>query len=77
MFIAKQRRWETSVAIQGDMLKQGWGVVRLTPWHLAGVFASSIDAETLASQLGDGYVVKYGDHDFGSPDFSFNNGPDL
>lgn len=59
------------------MLKQGWGVVRLTPWHLAGVFASSIDAETLAGQLGDGYVVKYGDHAFGSPDFSFANGPDV
>ena len=61
------------MAIQGDALKQGWGVIRLKPWHLAGVFVSSIDAENLAQQLGEGYVVKYGDHAFGSPDFTFSN----
>lgn len=61
------------MAIQGDALKQGWGVIRLRPWHLAGIFVSSADAEALARQLGDAYVVKYGDHVFGSPDFAFNN----
>ena len=61
------------MAIPGDMLKQGWGVVRHHPWHLAGVFASSLDAEALAHKLGEGYVVKYGDHAIGSPDFSFSN----
>ena len=65
------------MAIQGDMLKHGWGVVRLEPWHLAGVFTSSIEAENLARQLGDGYLVKYGDHTFGSPDFSFKSGLDI
>ena len=34
--------------IPGDQLKSGWGVIRLKPWHLAGVFTSSIDAEQLA-----------------------------
>lgn len=57
--------------IPGDDLKEGWGVVRLTPWHLAGVFASSADAENLANRLGPGYTVKYGDHALGSPEFSF------
>lgn len=60
------------MAIPGDMLKQGWGVVRHKPWHLAGVFVSSADAEKLARKLGEGYVVKYGDHAIGSPDFSFS-----
>jgi hypothetical protein len=63
------------VSIQGDALKEGWGVVRLAPWHLAGIFVSSIDAEAFARQLGEGYVVKYGDHVFGSPDFSFSESP--
>lgn len=57
--------------IPGDGLNQGWGVVRLNPWHLAGVFTSSIDAENLARNLGPGYVVKFGDRALGSPDFSF------
>ena len=60
--------------IPGDNITQGWGVVRLNPWHLAGVFVSSIDAENLAQRLGPGYVVKFGDHVFGSPDFSFTHG---
>lgn len=61
--------------IPGDDLKAGWGVIRLKPWHLAGVFKSSIDAETLAARLGAPYTVKYGDHTVGSPDFSFANAP--
>jgi len=61
------------MAIPGDTLKKGWGVVREHPWHLAGVFVSSLDAEALARQLGDGYVVKYGDHAVGSPEFSFSS----
>jgi len=64
---------EDVVAIQGDALKKGWGVVRLKPWHLAGIFVSSADAENLAQQLGEAYVVKYGDHAFGSPDFKFSD----
>jgi hypothetical protein len=62
--------------IPGEMLKQGWGVLRLKPWHLAGVFTSSADAENLARSLGRHYVVKYGDHAAGSPDFAFAETPD-
>jgi hypothetical protein len=56
--------------IPGEMLKRGWGVLRLRPWHLAGIFTSSIDAENLAQALGPDYVVKYGEHEAGSSDFS-------
>ena len=59
--------------IPGDNLKAGWGVVRLQPFHLAGVFSSSADAENLAKQLGPGYVVRYGDHAEGSLDFSYKS----
>ncbi len=59
------------MAIPGETLKQGWGVLRLAPWHLAGVFVSSIDAEKLAEKLGPGYLVKYGDRVPSPPGFSF------
>jgi hypothetical protein len=57
--------------IPGEMLKRGWGVVRLKPWHLAGVFTSSVDAENLAQSLGPDYSVKYGEQDVGAATFSF------
>jgi len=57
--------------IPGEMLTHGWGVLRLRPWHLAGVFASSADAEALVRTLGPSYTIKYGDHPPGSPDFTF------
>lgn len=56
--------------IPGEMLRRGWGVVRLKPWHLAGIFTSSIDAEALAETMGPGYVVQFGDHTPGSGEFS-------
>lgn len=59
--------------IPGEMLRRGWGVVRLKPWHLAGIFASSIDAEALADSLGPAYVVKFGDHTPGSAEFSVSD----
>ncbi len=57
--------------IPGEMLKRGWGVLRLKPWHLAGIFTSSVDAEALARNLGPAYEVKYGEHDASSSNFSF------
>lgn len=61
--------------IPGEMLKRGWGVLRLQPWHLAGVFTSSAEAENLAHTLGPAYVIKYGEHTPGSADFSFMDSP--
>lgn len=56
-------------------MKRGWGVLRLRPWHLAGVFTSSADAESLAQRLGADYTIKYGEHTPGSSDFSFESSP--
>jgi hypothetical protein len=61
--------------IPGEMLRRGWGVLRLRPWHLAGIFTSSVEAENLAQSLGADYVIKYGDHAPGSSDFSFTDIP--
>lgn len=63
--------------IPGEMLKRGWGVLRLRPWHLAGVFVSSAEAEILAQSLGSDYAIKYGDHAPGSSEFSFTDTPSI
>jgi hypothetical protein len=57
--------------IPGEMMTRGWGVLRMQPWHLAGIFAASEEAESLAQALGAAYIVKYGEHTPGSSDFSF------
>ncbi|WP_106881402.1 hypothetical protein [Escherichia coli] len=48
---------------------KGWAVVRSSPWHLVGVFATEEDAETEARKMGDKYEVHYGSHRTGSDDF--------
>ncbi|EPM4984801.1 hypothetical protein ACTL89_004700 [Escherichia coli] len=48
---------------------KGWVVVRSSPWHLVGVFATEEDAETEARKMGDKYEVHYGSHRTGSDDF--------
>lgn len=47
----------------------GWGVVRTSPWHLVGVYATKDVAETKAAELGVGYDAVYGSHRIGSDDF--------
>jgi hypothetical protein len=49
--------------------KSGWGVLRLSPWHLAGVFETSGEAETKIAELGAGYTIRYGDTVLGSDEF--------
>lgn len=39
----------------------GWGAVRETPWHFAGLFASQGEAQIKAEEMGDGYVARYGE----------------
>lgn len=53
----------------------GWGVVRLTPWHFAGLFQTAEPAESKAVEMGAGYVVKYGEQRVGSDEFEFNGAP--
>ena len=39
----------------------GWGAVRETPWHFAGLFASQEEAQMKADAMGEGYVARYGE----------------
>jgi hypothetical protein len=53
----------------------GWAVVRRSPWHLVGVYASKDMAETKAGLLGRDYESAYGSHRLGSDDFIFEDSP--
>ncbi len=53
----------------------GWAVVRRSPWHLVGVYASKDMAETKAGMLGRDYESAYGSHRLGSDDFIFEDCP--
>ncbi len=53
----------------------GWGVVRFAPWHFAGLFPTSEPAEAKAAEMGQGYLVKYGDLRAGSEEFSCDGAP--
>ena len=47
----------------------GWGVYRMTPWHLQGVYETEQKARAEADVSGEGYLVNQGSHRLGSDDF--------
>ncbi|AXA27627.1 hypothetical protein C1S65_16490 [Pseudomonas putida] len=47
----------------------GWGVYRMAPWDLKGVFETKEDARLQAESAGEGYVVAFGSHRVGTDDF--------
>jgi len=58
--------------LNNDGWVNGWGVIRNSPWHLVGVYASKDVAETKAALLGEDYESHYGSHRLGSDDFVFS-----
>ena len=40
--------------------KQGWGVIRVSPWRLAGIFESEAKATARQIKLGPTYIVRFG-----------------
>lgn len=46
--------------IDNDGWVMGWAVVRSSPWHLVGVYATKDVAETKAENLGGDYEARYG-----------------
>ncbi|MFJ2526191.1 hypothetical protein ACIOWB_24000 [Pseudomonas capeferrum] len=47
----------------------GWGVYRMAPWHLQGVYDTEEKARAQADASGEGYLVSQGSHRLGSDDF--------
>jgi hypothetical protein len=39
----------------------GWGVVRILPWHLLGVYKTSAEAQVRCLEAGKGYEVHFGE----------------
>lgn len=54
---------------------RGFGVLRASPWHLAGVYPDEPSARAHASILGSDYEVRFGSNRYGTDDFiSFAGG---
>jgi hypothetical protein len=53
---------------------RGYGVVRMKPWHLAGLFPTQAEAEKHRKTLGNGneFVVRLGSRRLGTDDFIFS-----
>lgn len=47
----------------------GWGVYRLAPWRLQGVYETEDEARAQAKAAGAGYIANYGSHVPGTDDF--------
>ena len=52
----------------GKALK-GWGVVRKSPWHFAGLYPTKQEADAKAQEMGAGYVVLFGEQLQGTDNF--------
>ena len=51
----------------------GWGVFRPKPWHFAGLFGSSRQAEAKAQELGVDYIVRFGELQDGTDNFEWSS----
>jgi hypothetical protein len=52
---------------------RGWGVVREAPsWHFAGLFPTREAAETKATEMGRGYIARFGEQQEGTDNFVFS-----
>lgn len=49
----------------------GFGVLRRSPWHLAGMFSDRAQAEACAASLGADYIVRFGSSRYGTDDFIY------
>ena len=49
----------------------GWAAFRPWPWHLAGFFATSLEARTLRDELPPGYFVRHGVRKLGTDSFTW------
>ena len=43
-----------------SMNKEGWGVYRVVPWHMHGVYRTEAEADAEATKVGLQYTVAFG-----------------
>ena len=48
---------------------EGWGVYRMSPWHLVGLCLSKAEAEAQRSRAGQEYEVGFGSRQLGTDNF--------
>ena len=53
----------------------GWGAVRESPWHFAGLFSSQEEAQLKADAMGEGYVARHGERQVETDTFASADTP--
>lgn len=54
----------------------GWGVFKLEPWHLLGIFATPAEARIRCQEAGEDYEIRFGMGNVDLNDFSWlDSGP--
>jgi hypothetical protein len=48
---------------------KGWGVYRMSPWHLLGIFPTKEEAERERAAVGQEYAVDFGSRQLGTNNF--------
>ncbi len=43
-----------------SMNKEGWGVYRVVPWHMHGIYRTEAEADVEATKVGRQYTVAFG-----------------
>lgn len=44
----------------GSENKEGWGVYRVVPWHMQGLYRTEAEADLQAKKAGSQYAVDFG-----------------
>ena len=59
----RRANYDFSVGVICRVMKNttGWGVVRLAPWHLLGIFPTSAEARIRCLEAGAKYEVRFGE----------------
>jgi hypothetical protein len=59
----------------GSLNQHGWGVCRLLPWHMHGIYFTEAEANSEAKKAGRNYSVAFGSSDAASGNFKIVPAP--
>ena len=51
--------------------QEGWGVYRVVPWHMHGIYLTELEADAEAVKAGNQYAVGFGTSHARSGNFTF------
>ena len=53
-----------------NLTHEGWGVYRIFPWHMHGIYLTQSEADVEAKKVGSQYTVDFGSSHAGTGNFT-------